>query len=99
MNDLHKKKYTPKTKEQIKEETQEVMDKVLTDITKYYESTEDMIELAEFMAKFSNYSPKNMQLIRSQFESSYACANFKAFKDAGFHVNKGEKAMKVFILM
>ncbi|EJR55497.1 hypothetical protein IK3_05591 [Bacillus toyonensis] len=91
-----KKKYTPKTKEQIKEETQEVMDKVLTDITKYYASTEDMIELAEFMAKFSNYSPKNMQLIRSQFESAYACANFKAFKDAGFHVNKGEKAMKVF---
>jgi len=60
-----KKKYTPKTKEQIKEETQEIMDKVLTDITKYYESTEDMIELAEFMAKFSNYTPKNMQLIRS----------------------------------
>ncbi|PFE70779.1 hypothetical protein CN316_11425 [Bacillus cereus] len=91
-----KKNFTPKTKEQIKEETQEIMDKVLTDITKYYKSPEDMLELANFMAKFSNYSPKNMQLIRSQFESGYACANFKAFKDAGFHVNKGEKAMKVF---
>lgn len=91
-----KKKYTPKTKEQIKEETKEIMDKVLTDITKYYKSPEDMLELANFMAKFSNYSPKNMQLIRSQFESAYACANFKAFKDAGFHVNKGETAMKVF---
>ncbi|MBU4642995.1 LPD25 domain-containing protein [Bacillus toyonensis] len=91
-----KKNYTTKTKEQIKEETKEIMDKVLTDITKYYTSTEDMLELAEFMAKFSNYSPRNMQLIRSQFENAYACANFKAFKDAGFHVNKGEKAMKVF---
>ncbi|AJG73721.1 hypothetical protein FOC89_00575 (plasmid) [Bacillus thuringiensis] len=91
-----KKKYTPKTKEQIKEETKEIMDKVLTDITKYYRSPEDMLELANFMAKFSNYSPKNMQLIRSQFESAYACANFKTFKDAGFHVNKGETAMKVF---
>ncbi|MBU4643066.1 hypothetical protein INP75_30565 [Bacillus toyonensis] len=91
-----KKNYTAKTKEQIKEETKEIMDKVLTDITKYYKSPEDMLELAEFMAKFSNYSPKNMQLIRSQFENAYACANFKAFKDAGFHVNKGEKAMKVF---
>ncbi len=91
-----KKKYTPKTNEQIKEETKEIMDQVLTDITKYYRSPEDMLELANFMAKFSNYSPKNMQLIRSQFESAYACANFKAFKDAGFHVNKGEKAMKVF---
>ncbi|PEF45140.1 hypothetical protein CON22_17805 [Bacillus cereus] len=91
-----KKSYTAKTKEQIQEETKEIMDKVLTDITKYYTSTEDMLELAEFMAKFSNYSPKNMQLIKSQFESAYACANFKAFKDAGFHVNKGEKAMKVF---
>ncbi|MDK7443502.1 LPD25 domain-containing protein [Bacillus paranthracis] len=91
-----KKKYTPKTKEQIKEETKEIMDKVLTDITKYYRSPEDMLELANFMAKFSNYSPKNMQLIRSQFENAYACANFKAFKDAGFHVNKGETAMKVF---
>lgn len=91
-----KKKYTPKTNEQIKEETKEIMDKVLTDITKYYKSPEDMLELANFMAQFSNYSPRNMQLIRSQFESAYACANFKAFKDAGFHVNKGEKAMKVF---
>ncbi|MGH0488299.1 ArdC-like ssDNA-binding domain-containing protein [Bacillus mycoides] len=91
-----KKKYTPKTKEQIKEETQEIMDKVLTDITKYYKSTEDMLELAEFMAKFSNYSPRNMQLISTQFINAYACANFKTFKDAGFHVNKGEKAMKVF---
>ena len=41
-----KKKYTPKTKEQIKE-TQEIMDKVLTDIKNYFESTEDIqIELA-----------------------------------------------------
>ncbi|MHA4113418.1 ArdC-like ssDNA-binding domain-containing protein [Bacillus cereus] len=91
-----KKKYTPKTKEQIKEETKEIMDKVLTDITKYYRSPEDMLELANFRAQFSNYSPRNMQLIRSQFENAYACANFKTFKDAGFHVNKGEKAMKVF---
>ncbi|MEB8992044.1 ArdC-like ssDNA-binding domain-containing protein [Bacillus cereus] len=91
-----RKKYTPKTKEQIQEETKEIMDKVLTDIAKYYRSPEDMLELANFMAKFSNYSSKNMQLIRSQFESAYACANFKAFKDAGFHVNKGETAMKVF---
>ncbi|MGR5920955.1 LPD25 domain-containing protein [Bacillus paranthracis] len=91
-----KKKYTPKTKEQVKEETKEIMDKVITDITKYYKSTEDMLELAEFMAKFSNYTPKNMQLIRSQFESAYACANFKTFKDAGFSPKFGEKAMKVF---
>lgn len=91
-----KKKYTPKTKEKIKEETKEIMDKVLTDITKYYKSPEDMLELANFMAQFSNYSPRNMQLIKSQFENAYACANFKTFKDAGFHVNKGEKAMKVF---
>ncbi|PEM55449.1 ArdC family protein [Bacillus wiedmannii] len=91
-----KKKYTPKTKEQIKEETQGIMDKVLTDITKYYKSPEDMLELANFMAQFSNYSPRNMQLIKSQFPHAHACANFKTFKDAGFYVNKGEKAMKVF---
>ncbi|EJQ36023.1 hypothetical protein IEE_05499 [Bacillus cereus BAG5X1-1] len=91
-----KKNFTPKTKEQIQEETKEVMDKVLADITKYYTSPEDMLELANFMSKFSDYSPRNMQLIKSQFEHSYACANYKTFKDAGFHVNKGEKAMKVF---
>lgn len=91
-----KKDYTTKTKEQIKEETKEIMDKVLTDITKYYTSTEDMLELAEFMAKFSNYSPRNMQLINSQFPDAYACANFKTFKDAGFSPKRGEKAMKVF---
>ncbi|PFM62718.1 hypothetical protein COJ48_18405 [Bacillus cereus] len=91
-----KKEYTAKTKEQIKTETKEIMDQVLTDITKYYTSVDDMLELAEFMAKFSNYSPRNMQLIKSQFPHAYACANFKTFKDAGFSPKRGEKAMKVF---
>ncbi|PGZ57845.1 hypothetical protein COE58_24150 [Bacillus cereus] len=91
-----KKDYTAKTKEQIKTETKEIMDKVLTDIKQYYTSVDDMLELAEFMAKFSNYSPRNMQLIQSQFPHAYACANFKTFKDAGFSPKRGEKAMKVF---
>ncbi|MBU4642996.1 hypothetical protein INP75_30205 [Bacillus toyonensis] len=84
--------YTPNTKE----ETQEFMEIVLNDIKQYYSSVEGILELAEFMARFSNYSARNMQVIKSQFPEAFACANYKAFKSAGFSLKDGEKEMKVF---
>ncbi|MEK7019817.1 ArdC-like ssDNA-binding domain-containing protein [Bacillus sp. FSL R9-9410] len=79
-----------------KEETKEFMQMVLNDIKRYYSSVEGMLELAEFMDRFSNYSARNMQVIKSQFPEAYACANYKAFKTAGFSLKDGEKEMKVF---
>uniref|UniRef100_UPI003F49495C hypothetical protein n=1 Tax=Bacillus multifaciens TaxID=3068506 RepID=UPI003F49495C len=79
-----------------KEETKKFMGMVLDDLKQYYSSVDGVLELAEFMARFSNYSARNMQVIKSQFPNAYACANLKTFKAAGFSLKDGEKEIKVF---
>lgn len=78
------------------EETKNFMARVLQDIEQYYSSEEGVLELAEFMARFSNYSARNMQVIKSQFPNAYVCANLKTFKKAGFSLKDGEKEMGIF---
>lgn len=78
------------------EETKNFMARVLEDIEQYYSSEEGVLELAEFMARFSNYSARNMQVIKSQFPNAYVCANLKTFKKAGFSLKDGEKEMGIF---
>lgn len=78
------------------EESKEFMRKVLEDMEHYYYSVEGVLELAEFMSRFSNYSARNMQVIKSQFPDAYACANLNTFKKAGFTSKDGEKKMKIF---
>jgi len=78
------------------EETKNFMARVLEDIKQYYSSEEGVLELAEFMARFSNYSARNMQVIKSQFPNAYVCANLNTFKKAGFSLKDGEKEMGIF---
>ena len=78
------------------EETKRFMGTVLEDLEHYYHSEEGVLELAEFMSRFSNYSGRNMQVIKSQFPDAYACANFKTYNKAGFSLKDGEKEMKIF---
>ncbi|AIE37077.1 ArdC-like ssDNA-binding domain-containing protein [Bacillus cereus] len=78
------------------EETRQFMGMVLEDLEHYYHSKEGVLELAEFMSRFSNYSGRNMQVIKSQFPDAYACANLKTYNKAGFSLKNGEQEMKVF---
>lgn len=78
------------------EETKQFMGTVLEDLEHYYHSEEGVLELAEFMSRFSNYSGRNMQVIKSQTPDAYACANLKTYNKAGFSLKDGEKEMKIF---
>jgi len=86
-----------KTLEQKKEEVKELTTKMNDAIDYYFESPEQMNELMAFMLKFYHYSPKNAALIRSQFEGAQAVGSYNFWKEKGFQVQKGEKALKVLV--
>ncbi|ALX47660.1 LPD25 domain-containing protein [Lentibacillus amyloliquefaciens] len=86
-----------KTLEQKKEEVKELTTKMNNAIDYYFESPEQMNELMAFMLKFYHYSPKNAALIRSQFEGAQAVGSYNFWKEKGFQVQKGEKALKVLV--
>ena len=86
-----------KTLEQKKEEVRNLTTKMNDAIDYYFESPEQMNELMSFMLKFYHYSPKNVALIRNQFEGAQAVGSYNFWKDKGFQVQKGEKALKVLV--
>jgi len=86
-----------KTLEQKKEEVRDLTTKMNDAIDYYFESPEQMNELMAFMLKFYHYSPKNAALIRSQFEGAQAVGSYNFWKEKGFQVQKGEKALKVLV--
>jgi len=86
-----------KTLEQKKEEVKDLTTKMNDAIDYYFESPEQMSELMAFMLKFYHYSPKNAALIRSQFEGAQAVGSYNFWKEKGFQVQKGEKALKVLV--
>ncbi|WP_010530034.1 LPD25 domain-containing protein [Lentibacillus jeotgali] len=86
-----------KTLEQKKEEVRDLTTKMNDAIDYYFESPEQMNELMSFMLKFYHYSPKNAALIRSQFEGAEAVGSYNFWKEKGFQVQKGEKALKVLV--
>lgn len=91
------KKYEPKTKEQLQQEMNELIEQSTEQIKKYQASPEALIELADFMSTIHKYSLRNLALIVSQFQGAMAVASFKDWKEKGFSVQKGEKGIKIFV--
>jgi len=92
---LANKKYDRKTPDQKQKELEEISAQALSQIEKYAHSPEDLLDYANFMAKFHNYSTNNTALIQQQFSGANAVASFKDWKDNGYSVNKGEKGIKI----
>ena len=84
-----KKELTPK--EKVDSLVEEANYKIMT----YFKEPEQMKEYLDYMAKFHNYSPRNLALIENQFEGARAVGSFKFWSDNGFKVNKGEKGIKI----
>ncbi|MCP1101987.1 hypothetical protein M2454_000780 [Aequitasia blattaphilus] len=63
----------------------------------YQENPERLAELFEFGAKFPRYSYKNQVLIQSQNEFALFVQSFDRWKDEGWHVEKGEKGLMVWV--
>lgn len=76
---------------EIKQFTKEALEEV----RKYVEKPEQTLEMADFMAKFPNYSFKNVALIKHQFKGATAVAGYKELVKKGFPVRKGEHGIRI----
>lgn len=94
---MAKKGYVRKTTEEVEAEINRYSTQAIKDMESFVTRPEDVLELSEFMSHFYHYSANNMAMIHSQFRGAYAVGSFKTFSDAGFRINKGEKAIKVWV--
>lgn len=70
---------------------------LLKEVEHYTETPEQVLELLRFTDKFHQYSTRNTMMIHMQRPSSVAVGSFAKFKSMGYHVNKGEKGIKMFV--
>lgn len=80
------------------EEKLRELNKNVLDIAKNFEtSTETLIEYLKFQNRFYNYSARNTMLIQQQNPAAGFCNSFKAFKDLGLNIKKGQHGMKILV--
>ncbi|RBP59326.1 uncharacterized protein DUF955 [Alkalibaculum bacchi] len=89
------KKYSRKTSEERLAEIKELSMLAVEQMEKYQNSPKELLEYAEFMSRFYNYSLNNQQLIQNQFDGAIAVASYKDWKEKGYSVTKGEKGIKI----
>lgn len=88
---LAHKKVESSVKEKVKELSQQI-DKAVQDFAL---DPKALYELFLFKAQFHEYSYKNVILIHAQREGALQVAGFKKWKDQGYHIRKGEHAIKI----
>ena len=89
--------YRRKTPQEIKAAVQELSQEAKNKVEEYAQDSEGIRAYLEFMSKFYQYSPRNNALIKESFEGALAVKGFKQWKEEGFSVRKGEKAIEILI--
>ncbi|NGL84655.1 PBECR4 domain-containing protein [Streptococcus equi] len=81
--------------EMIKAKNTAALNQHLQDGIKQYFDSDTYKQYLEGMAHFNNYSPRNIQLIVSQFPEASMVASFQEWKKRNGSVKKGEKAIYI----
>ncbi|MGT2918933.1 PBECR4 domain-containing protein [Streptococcus canis] len=81
--------------EMIKAKNTAALNQHLQDGIKQYFNSDTYKQYLEGMAHFNNYSPRNIQLIMSQFPEASMIASFQEWKKRNGSVKKGEKAIYI----
>ena len=89
--------YRRKTPQEIKAAVQELSQEAKNKVEEYAQDSEGIRAYLTFMSKFYQYSPRNNALIKESFEGALAVKGFKQWKEEGFSVRKGEKAIEILI--
>lgn len=89
--------YRRKTAQEIKAAVQELSQEAKNKVEEYAQDSEGIRAYLTFMSKFYQYSPRNNALIKESFEGALAVKGFKQWKEEGFSVRKGEKAIEILI--
>lgn len=74
---------------------EELTRKMNENIKKFKKEPKEELELLKYIAQFNNYSINNISLIRSQRNGALGVASYKQFKEKGYQVQRGEKAIKI----
>lgn len=74
---------------------EELTRKMNENIKKFKKEPKQELELLKYISQFNNYSIKNISLIQSQRSGAFGVASYKQFKDKGYQVQRGEKAIKI----
>ena len=90
-------KYQRRSAEEIKTEMDVYNKKIMTLSENFKSDPEDMADYFAFSSKFYQYSPRNQQLIYDQNQYASFVGSFLFYKEKGYHVEKGQKSMKVFV--
>ena len=64
-------------------------------IKKFKKEPKQELELLKYISQFNKYSVKNISLIQSQRSGAFGVASYKQFKEKGYQVQRGEKAIKI----
>lgn len=89
--------YKKKSFEEKKKEVKELTKNMEKSIENHFHSPEQLKEYLAFMGRFYKYSLSNVALIQDQFSGASAVGSFKFWKEQGFHVQKGEKGIKILV--
>lgn len=82
---------------EAEERKQELNNKVLEYAKNLELDHNKLQEYLAFQSRFYRYSSKNTMLIQMQNQGALFCGSFKYFKDKGYSVKKGEKAMQILV--
>ena len=74
---------------------EELTRKMNESIKNFKKDPKEELELLKYISQFNNYSIKNISLIRSQRNGAWGVASYKQFKEKGYQVQRGEKAIKI----
>lgn len=94
---MTKRNYKRKSWEEKKKEIDDLTSSMENDIQNFFRSEDSLKEYLDYMAQFHDYSTRNSALINNQFSGAKAVGSYSFWKSKGFHVNKGEKAIKIFV--
>lgn len=91
------KNYKKKSYEEKKKEVDQLITSAEDKIQKCFDTSEQIKELVDYMARFYNYSLRNAFLIQEQFPGALAVGAYSFWKEKGYVVNKGEKGIKILV--
>ncbi len=86
--------YDASKAEEVKRELQQ---KVINLAESFKNNPQDIAEYLKFSSQFYNYSSRNSMLIYQQNHGAKYCNSYKAYKDMGYSVNRGEHGMKILV--
>lgn len=90
-----KQGYSKKSAEQLQEELKQTLTAALPKIRLNEASLDDRLAFLDFMSRQYHYSPRNVALIRNQFEGAGFVASFNEWRQKGFPVRSGSHGIRI----